>query len=66
MMTGRFGNLFTLILVLIAGGVGFYAAGHRMPLLARIADFINRRYLVGPQRLPCPTPDPPSRSGVGS
>jgi hypothetical protein len=59
-------DLLTIILVLIAGVVGFYAAGHRMRLLARIADFMNRRLPVGPQCLPCPMPDAPSRSGAQS
>jgi hypothetical protein len=66
MTTRRFGDVFTLILVLMAGVVGFYAVGHRMPLLARITDFMNRRIPVGPQCLPCPMPDLPSRSGVRS
>jgi len=66
MTTRRFGNVFTLILVLIAGVVGFYAAGHRMRLLARIADFMNRRLPVGPQCLPCPMPERTPLSGVGS
>jgi hypothetical protein len=56
-------DLLTTILVLIAGVVGFYAAGHRMPLLARVADYINRRLPVAPQRLPYPTPDPPTCLG---
>ena len=59
-------DLLTIILVLIAGVVGFYAAGYRMRLLARIADCINRRLPVAPQQFPCPTPDPPPRSGVHS
>ena len=56
-------DLLTTILVLIAGVVGFYAAGYRVPLLARVADCINRRLPVAPQQFPCPTPDPPTCLG---
>jgi hypothetical protein len=59
-------DLLTTILVLIAGVVGFYAAGYRVPLLALVADWINRRLPVPPQRFPCPTPDPPTCLGVRS
>ena len=60
------GDLVTVISVLAAGVAGFYAAGYRMPLLARAADYLNKRLPVGPQCFPCPTPDPPSRGGVRS
>jgi hypothetical protein len=56
-------DLLTTILVLTAGVVGFYAAGQRMPLLARVADYINRRLPIAPQQFPCPTPDPPKCLG---
>ena len=60
------GDLLTVILVLVAGVVGFYAAGYRIRLLAWVADYMNSRLPVAPQRFPCPTPDPPSPLGARS
>ena len=60
------GDLLTVTLILVAGVVGFYATAYRMPILARIADYMNSHLPAPPQQFPCPTPDPPSRLGVRS